>query len=232
MKLILNKKPQNPTIIQGFPSVGLVSTLTTKFLLDHLDVEEIGHIESEEILPLTAIHNSKVINPITIFYNKKYNLIIVQSLTEVNGHEWQLAETMLDLAKSVSAKEIVVIESIPSQTQEIHLSYFSNKNKLQIKPVEEGIVMGTTAALLLKAKSFPVTCIFAEAHSQFPDSESAAKVVECLDNYLKMKLDFKPLLDQAKEFEMKLKEMIQKQQSSIARSAKTLQQKEDVAYIG
>ena len=186
MKFILNKKPKRPVIIQGFPSIGLVSTITTKFLIDHLDVEEIGHIESEHIVPLTAIHKSKVVNPITIYYNKKYNLVIVQSLTEIAGSEWELAATMLDLAAAMDAKEIVVVEGMPSHAQnEINLYYFSNAGKMKNKQMSEGIIMGTTAALLLKAKDFPVTCIFAEAHSQLPDSEAAAKVVKALDDYLK-----------------------------------------------
>ena len=70
MKFVLTKKPKNPTIVLGFPSMGLVSTIATKFLIDHLDVEEIGHIESEHIVPLTAIHKGKVVNPITIAKSK------------------------------------------------------------------------------------------------------------------------------------------------------------------
>src|SRR3989338_6879747 len=229
MKLILTKKPKSPIIIQGFPSLGLVSTITTKFLLDHLDTEQIGHVESEKILPLTAIHNSQVVYPITIYYNKKYNLVIVQSLTEVTGHEWKLAQTMLELGKTLTAKEIVVIESMPTHEQKINLFYYSNKSKLKLKPISEGIVMGTTAALLLTAKQFPVTCIFAEAHSQLPDSESAAKVVEFLDSYLKLKIDFKPLLEAAKKFEDNLKQFIEKQQSSMAGMPK--QKEDDVSYM-
>ncbi len=211
MKLILTKKVKNPTIIQGFPSMGLVSTITTKFLIDHLDVEEIGHIESKYLMPLTAIHESKVVNPITIYYNKKYNIIIIQSLTEVTGHEWDLADSILELAKTVSAKEIIVVEGMPSKDKTaINLFYFSNKNKMKLKELTEGIVMGTTAALLLKAKAFPISCIFAEAHSQLPDSESAAKVVEALDAYLKVKLDYKPLLAAARKFETDLKAVMEK----------------------
>src|SRR3989344_8813224 len=118
MKYILKEKPKNVTIVQGLPSIGLVSTITIKYLLDHLDVKELGHIESEHIVPLTAIHKSKIVNPITLYYNKKYNLIIVQSLTEVTGHEWNLADVLMELAKSVAAKEIIVVEGIPSRTKE------------------------------------------------------------------------------------------------------------------
>ncbi len=211
MKLILNKRPKNVTIIQGFPSFGLVSTIAIKFLIDHLDVEEIGSIDSERITPLTVIHKGKVISPITLFYNKKHNLLIIQSLTEVNGSEWDLSSTILDLAKSVEAKELVVLESKPSQQGTLEVYYYSTKNKLKwLKEIKEGIVMGTTAATLLKSQELPITCLFAEAHSQLPDSESAAKVIDVLNKYLSMKVDYKPLLETAKKFEESLKQYMSK----------------------
>jgi len=231
MKFILNKKPKSPIIIQGFPSIGLVSTIATKFLIDHLDVEEIGHIESEHIVPLTAIHKGKVVNPITLFYNKKYNIIVVQSLTEVTGYEWELASTMVEIAKTLAAKEVIVLESMPSHEENLDVYYFSNKNKVKdVKELKEGIVMGTTAALLLKAKEIPVTCIFAEAHSQLPDSESAAKVVRALDGYLGLKIDYAPLIEAARKFEASLKQYLEK--TKQAAQVTTQKEQKELSYIG
>ena len=231
MKFILNKKPKSPIIIQGFPSIGLVSTIATKFLIDHLDVEEIGHIESEHIVPLTAIHKGKVVNPITLFYNKKYNIIVVQSLTEVTGYEWELASTMVEIARTLAAKEVIVLESMPSHEENLDVYYFSNKNKVKdVKELKEGIVMGTTAALLLKAKEIPVTCIFAEAHSQLPDSESAAKVVRALDGYLGLKIDYAPLIEAARKFEASLKQYLEK--TKQAAQVTTQKEQKELSYIG
>ncbi len=231
MKCVLTKKPKNPIIIQGFPSVGLVSTIASKFLIDHLDVEEIGYIESEQITPLTAIHKSKIVNPITLFYNKKYNLIIIQSLTDVTGYEWDLASTITDLGRSLGVKELIILESMPPQQGDLDIYYFSNKRKLKLKELKEGIVVGTTAALLLKAKEIPVTCLFAEAHSQLPDSEAAARVVGALNNYLGMKVDCKPLLETAKKFEINLKQYIERAKENN-RVAAMKESKEDTDYFG
>ncbi len=233
MKFVLNKKPKNPIIIQGFPSMGLVSTIVTKFLTDHLDVEEIGHIESNYILPLTAIHKSKVINPITIFYNKKYNLVIIQSITEVAGHEWEISKVIFEIAKQLTAKEIIVVEGIPSQSEQIKLYYSSTnpKIKLNLTPLNEGIIMGVTAAMLLKGNKVPVTCLFAEAHSQLPDSESAAKVITALNTYLKINVDSKPLLEAAKKFEMNLKMMMEKTKENAGIADKK-EERDATSYIG
>ncbi|MBS3168405.1 proteasome assembly chaperone family protein [Candidatus Woesearchaeota archaeon] len=233
MKPILHKKPQKPIIIQGFPGFGLVSTISIKFLLEHLEVEEIGSIESEHLAPLTAIHKGKVLSPITLFYNQKYNLVIIQALTEVTGYEWELAETLTNIARSLDAKEIITLESTPSHEGTMEVYYFSNKNKIKnLKPVEESIIMGTTAAFLLKCKDLPSTCIFAEAHSQLPDSESAAKVVESLSSYLGFKIDTKPLLEQARKFEVSLRHYMQKAKKGAVPKMSIEEKKEQTNYFG
>lgn len=233
MKYYLSDKPKKVTIIQGSPSLGLVSTIAIKYMLDHLDTKEIGYIESENILPLTAIHKGKIVNPISLYYNKKHNLVLVQSITEITGLEWQLADTIHALARELKAKEIMTIEGMPPHEKEkINIYYYSQKKKIkQVKPLEEGIVMGATAALLLRSRDIPVTCLFAEAHSQLPDSEAAAKVVEALNTYLGTKVDSAPLLEAAKKFEANLKQFIEKTKDRAQLSSQ-INPKKEMNYIG
>ncbi|MBU1854202.1 MAG: PAC2 family protein, partial [Nanoarchaeota archaeon] len=70
-------------------------------------------------------------------------------------------------------------------------------------------------------------CIFAETHSALPDSKAAAKVIEVLDKYLGLKVDYKPLLKQAEEFENKLKNMIQQTSKTTEESDKKY-----MSYLG
>ncbi len=226
MDYILTKKPTGVKIITGFPSIGLVATIATKFLTDHLEVEVIGHLISEKILPLTAIHKGKVVDPLTLYYNKKHNVVILQSLTEVAGLEWEIADAILKLAKELNAKEIIVLESIPSVKEEINLFSISKNKIAGTEVLKEGIIMGLTATLLLKSTE-NISCIFAETHSNLPDSEAAAKVVEVLDNYLKMPIDYKPLLEQAKKFESSLKQYIEK-----SKEMGDNKQKRELSYFG
>jgi predicted ATP-grasp superfamily ATP-dependent carboligase len=233
MKLILEKKPKKPTMIHGSPNFGLVSTITIKFLLDHLDTEEIGSIESEHLTPLTAIHKGKLVKPISLFYNSKYNLLLVQSLSEAAGFEWELAETLVDLAKTVDAKEVITLESTPGHEEKTSLFYYSQKNKVKgIEPIKESLIMGTTAAFLLKGKELNSTCIFAEAHSQLPDSEAAAKVIETLNSHLGLQVDTKPLLEQARKFELSLRNYMQKMKKPVMQKMPDDDKKETTNYFG
>ena len=236
MKINLKKKPKNVTILEGFPGFGLIGTITTEFLLEHLNVELIGSILINDLPPVVAIHETKLMQPVGIYYNKTHNLVIFHVVTNVQGNEWQLAEATIEVAKKLNAKEFLSIEGVGSINpgESTNIFFYSNKlanvkrfEKIKVPVLKEGIVMGVTAALLVEAGDFPLSCIFAEAHSQLPDSKAAAKVMEVLDAYLNLKVDYKPLLKQAEKFEEKLKNIMQQSKvSEIERDKKRM------SYVG
>ena len=115
MQIKLWKKPKNPIIIEGFPGFGFVSTIATEFLIKHLNAKRIGRIFSKNLTPMAAIHNSEVIDPLEIYYDKKYNLIIVRALANISGAEWEIADVIMDLAKDLKAKEIISLEGISGE---------------------------------------------------------------------------------------------------------------------
>lgn len=236
MRIKLSKRPKNPTIIQGFPGFGLVSTIATEFLIDHLKTEQIGKIEMPTLPAMIAVHEGRVIEPIGIFYNKKYNIIIVHVVSSTTGLEWKLGDAVVELAKELKAKEIISLEGIgsteplPDSRAYYYASDEARKKALSTiaQPLKEGIIMGLTGVLMLRAeKVLPISCIFAEAHSEMPDSKAAAKVIEMLDKYLGLKIDYKPLLQQAEKFEEKLKQLLTK-----TKEMSEEQRKKKLSYLG
>lgn len=235
MELKLSKKPKNATIIEGFPGFGLVGTIVTEYLINHLETEMIGKITNEESPVMVAIHNETIVEPLGIFYNKRYNLVIVHAVTPVSGIEWQLAGQLNKLAKMLNAKEIISIEGVGRKggVSKAGVFFYSGKKqkkhklaKSGTKPLREGIILGVTGSLLLKADA-PLTCIFAETFSELPDSNAAARTIQVLDNYLNLKVDVKPLLKQAKDFEKKLKSLM-----SQGKEAQEISEKKRMQYVG
>ncbi|MAG16200.1 hypothetical protein CMO88_04015 [Candidatus Woesearchaeota archaeon] len=236
MEIILRKKPKNPTIMQGFPGIGMVGAIAAEFLIQHLDTELIGKILVDKTPPLVAVHDGKLIEPFSIYYNKKYNLIIIHSIIATPGAEWQLADAVVALANDLNAKEIISLEGIGSTTpgNSIKTLYFTRSKtmerllkKAKLEPLNEGIIMGQTSALLVKADITPVSCIFAETHSNLPDSKAAAEIIKVLDSILGLKIDYKPLLKVAAQFEEKFKDIIVQSEK-----AKDLQSKKQMSYVG
>lgn len=237
MKITLDKIPKRPTVIEGFPGHGLVSTIVTGYLVDHLKTETIGSIWLSDLKPIVAIQKSEVINPLEIFYNEEYNLIIVQSLTGASGVEWKVADAMVELCKKVKAREVISIEGIPANNlnDSPKTYYYSSQINLKrkfenlgIEKVGSGIVIGVTAALMLKLpKTVPSSCIFVEARTGLPDSKSAAKIIKVLDRYLGLKVNYRPLLKKAKDFEDNLQKVLSKTQE-----AHKQQRVKDLSYLG
>jgi len=216
MKIELTKKPRKPTIIGGFPGFGLVGMIATEYLINHLDTKEIGRIWSNKLPPIVAIQNSELVQPLQIFYNKKHNLVIVQGLAAMHGSEWEISEAVATLASDLKAKEIITLEGVGAAEGGDALYAYSTdakKRKILAKsftPMTKGIIVGITGALLVSTMDKnPTVCFLAETTSGLPDSKAASKLIEALDKYLGLGVDYKPLLKQAQLFEDKLKGILQ-----------------------
>ena len=236
MEVNLWKKPKNCTIIEGFPGFGLVGTIASEFLIEHLETEQIGKILFNDMPAMVAIHEKKIVEPLGIFYNQKHNIVILHAITAATHYEWGMAETVAKLASDLQAKEIISLEGVGSaeDSQDTRVFYYSSNEKVSksfekagIEALKEGIIIGVTGAILLRVDKVPVSCRFAETHSNLPDSKAAARVVEALDKYLGMNLDYKPLLEQAQKFEEKLKTILKKSQE-----AQEISDSKKLSYLG
>ena len=236
MEIILKEKPKSPIIIQGFPGIGMVGAIAAEFLIQHLETKLVGKIIVDKTPPLIAVHEGRLIEPYSIYYNKKYNLLIIHSIVATPGSEWQIADSIVALANELKAAQIISLEGIGSSDGKntSKTFYYSNSARLEkvlqkanIESLKEGIIMGQTSALLSKADITPISCIFAETHTNLPDSKAAAELIKALDVILDLKIDYKPLLKIAAQFEEKFRGIMMQSEK-----AKDLQSKKQMSYVG
>ncbi|MFT4312748.1 MAG: proteasome assembly chaperone family protein [Candidatus Woesearchaeota archaeon] len=231
MHIHLEQYPEKPNIVGGFPTLGLIGTITTEFLLEHLETVKIGRVVFEKAQPMIAIHKGKIIDPIGIYYNKKHNLVIVHVIAKLDGLEWDIANILIELAKQLDAWQVICLEGvIDAQATEPKIYYYTTHQEgsiTQAKPLEEGIVMGVSGALMTKAKDLNITAYFATTHSQLPDSNAAAAVIQVLDANLGLQVDPHPLEEQAVVFEKKLKMLMENSQKSLSEK-----EKKSMSYVG
>ncbi len=213
------KNLHSPTIIEGFPGFGFVSTIVTQYLIEHLNAKPVGKIISNKLVPIAAVHNEDIIYPLEIFYDKKTNILILQALTPVEGIEWEIADTLIELAKKVKAKQIISLEGINSKTGTDNTFFYTNQKNIgfqdkdiDLRPLKEGVVIGVAGALLIKSTEtkIPFYSFFAETRTSLPDNKAAAEIIKVLDKHLNLIIDYKPLLKKAKEFEEKIKSLSSK----------------------
>ena len=213
MRIELSSRPNEPTIIVGFPGVGLVGPIVTEFLIDHMKTEQIGKFLYDELPAMVPIHKGKLVDPMSVHYSAKHNTLIVYTILNLKKYEWKVAAEIAKLASDLHAKEILCIDGATAvgEAGEIIYAYGNPQlTTLGAKPMEESVIMGISGALLLSAKN--VNCIFATSQSEMPDSKAAAEVVKFLDKYMGLEVDYQPLLEQAKMFEDKIKTLMTKGQ--------------------
>jgi len=211
---------KQPIIIEGFQGVGLVGTLAAQYLAQKNNFDQIGYVDSEGIPPLALLVNGEVRNPIKIFSNKERSIIIIESeLSIPRKIIYELSEELAKWAKKIKAKEIVCLEglSVPESERDYEILGMSTDKKTMdnmikkgVKPLMNGILIGMSAALLLKAKehNIPATCLMVESRTQFPDGLAAAAMLEELGKIYDFEIDTTDLKNQANAFERKMQKVL------------------------
>lgn len=231
---LLRKIKKNPIVIEGFPGFGLIGSIVTEFLVGHLSCEKLGNHYFEDLQASIAIHEGKLVEPVAVYYNERFNIVILHSIAAAPEIDWKAADFVLDVCEKVKARELICIEGVGSGNgSKGRTFFFTNENKkaeelkaLGLQPLKEGIIMGVTSAILLKDDQ-AVTCIFGEAESNMPDNLAAARIVEVLDKILGLNVDPKPLKESAKQFEDKFKQILSQMQNASDEKDKKM-----LSYVG
>jgi len=207
----IDKRIRPKVAIIAFPSFGLVGNIALEFLKEHLKTEKIGRLFLDEMAPLIVVHNNHFVEPISFHYNEKYKILLIEGINKVSGLENKIANRIADFVHRFNVKEIITLDGVPGIGNSVYYYSKHKKDVLEkknIKLLDNGIIFGMTASLILKLNN--VVSLFAEANSELPDSNAAARIVKVLDDYLGLNVDYEPLFEQAKNFEKKIKDILSK----------------------
>jgi len=225
------KDISNALVIVSFPTVGLISTIVANFVVTNLKLEHIASMVSEDFYPAAIVENGRPTSPVRIYAGDHVcgrdgecdQLVVITSELPIRASAFHsMADKILEWCKKRGCKVIVTLEGVNSQekleddTIKVYNVCSNGKasdylKALEVKALENGMVSGLSGILLYKAnmQDYPVISLLAEAHSDFPDSRSAAKVLTLLDKMVpQIKMDPEPLLKQAKMIEEQVKKSI------------------------
>jgi len=222
----------NSMLIVAFPTVGLVSLIAGRFVVDALDLEEIGSIESPYNTPATVIHKGIPLPPVRIYAGKKTcgpngtcsQLVVI--LSEFMP-AWEMmnpmAEAILLWARQNRCKYIVTLEGTNAVGEKSSsnpkvfglgstLAMRELLKKYEIEESEEGLITGVTGVLLYKSVQLKldVLSLLSEVHVSYPDSRGAGRLLEKLNLLLpEIKIDPEPLYKEAETIEHMIQKFMQ-----------------------
>jgi uncharacterized protein len=214
---------KDATVIAGFPSIGLVSTIAANYLIDALNLKQIGCVTSSQFPALSVVHTGEPLSPVRIYagaqpggkkivvfvseFKPKPNLI--NSISEVIMH-WALEkncnllmspEGMVVEGKSPEGEQDVEAYAIGS-TEDARRALIEKK----IPQFKNGIIAGVSGVLLNlgKQQNFNVISILAEAHPNYPDAKAAAAAINVMGLLMGVEINVTPLYEESERIEKQL----------------------------
>lgn len=211
------------TVIAGFPSIGLVSTIVANYLIDALGLKQIGAIDSPFFPTLSVVHTGEPLSPVRIYGGTLANgqkiAVFVSEFKPKPNLINAISDTIMIWAKKKDCKLLIspegmVVEGKSSEDEMIVDAYAigSTENAramLQAKNIPQfknGIIAGVSGVLLNKGKheKFDVISILAEAHPNYPDARAAASAINVIGVIIGVEINVGPLYDEAERIEKQL----------------------------
>ncbi len=215
------------TVIDGFPSVGLVSSIAANYIINALKLEQIAIMDSPYFPTVSLIRDSKPYNPVRIYASRKKgpsNEQIVVFISEFQPPPnliKPIASAILDWSEDqrcsllVSPEGLVldIEEGEQGEAEEVYgIASTERSRKILenagISGFEEGVITGVAGVLLNEGKrrDFDVITLLAEAHPDYPDARAAGNIIKLLDKmFLHIDIDPQPLFAEAEKIENEIK---------------------------
>ncbi|MEM4728455.1 MAG: PAC2 family protein [Thermoplasmata archaeon] len=216
-------------VVEGFPSVGLVSTLAANYLVEQLKLPKIGCIHSRYLPVTSIIRGGEPNHPVRIYGDKRLVVFLSEFRPPAELVD-PLVDAILDWTSEAGCGIIISAEGLPIaegyQPEKINTYGVGSTPRMRellrknaIPELSEGIITGISGVLLNEGARLDrdVLCLIADAHESYPDARSAAKLVEAIDALLpQIKLDTTPLYEEAERMEAEIKKALKSVQKTLA----------------
>ena len=211
------------TVIAGFPSIGLVSTIVANYLIDALGLRQIGALNSPHFPTLSVVHTGEPLSPVRIYggtlgSGEKIAVFVSEFKPKPNLIN-SLSNSILDWVQKKKCKLLIspegmVVEGKSSEGDGAVDAYAigsteNARKTLQLKNIPQfknGIIAGVSGVLLNKGKheNFDVISILSEAHPNYPDARAAASAINVIATVVGVDINVGPLYDEAERIEKQL----------------------------
>jgi uncharacterized protein len=211
------------TVIAGFPSIGLVSTIAANYLIDALNLNQIGCVTSAQFPALSVVHTGEPLSPVRIYageqgYNKKIVVFVSEFKPKPNLIN-SISETIMKWANEKECKLLISPEGMVVEGKSVQggmdveaYAIGSTENarsmllEKKIAQFKNGIIAGVSGVLLNigKQQNFNVISILAEAHPNYPDAKAAAAAINVMALLMGIEINVTPLYEQSERIEKQL----------------------------
>jgi len=231
VKITVEKlESKNPTIICGFPGMGLVGNIVVQYLIDQFDMKPCGYIDSRLFPPIAIIYSGIVKTPVRIYEDASRKVVVVFSDIPIDPLiSGEVGRTVIGWAKDLDPKEIISIAGLAT-TGEEHRVFGAaataqdlEKIKGHAQVFEVGTISGVPGVIMNECQNnnIPAICMLGETRGANPDPRAAAEVVKALAEIYSWDIKIDALIKEADQIEQMLHKLSEQIGEAEARPSKS-----------
>ena len=210
---------KSPVVFAGFVGAGLVGPLAVGYMIDKLEMEEIGYLRSKHLPAATVFMQGRLRHPFRLYANHNGTIcaIICEITLRMEGL-YDIVSGILDWAEKNGSHEIVILDGVASTTHDDKAFCAAEEDLCRvmeandIKMIPQGFITGVAGGLLnecLVRKIQGVT-LLVRANDKNPDPLAAATLVEAVNKAYHMNIDTTSLRKEKKRIGVDFKELSDK----------------------
>ncbi len=222
---------RDAVVIDGFPSVGLVSSIVANYLIALLKLEYIAVMDSDAFPTLSLIRNGEPLGPARIYARSEVRpgeqqVVVISTELQPSANLLRdVGTAIMDYAIAQKCKLIISAGGLLIEREEgaspeeeggeiavYGIGSTESAQELLLKadaePFVEGVISGTAGVLLNEGRrrGFDVITLLAEAKPDTADARASALILAAIDQMvLHMNLNVEPLCKEAERLEAQLK---------------------------
>ncbi len=210
---------KSPIVIAGFVGPGLAGPLAVGYIIEKLNMQEIGYLHSKYLPPSTVFIQGRLRHPFRVYSNKKGNIcaIICEVTLRADGL-YNIASILLDWAQTKGCKELVILDGVASEEHD-NQTFCAAEEDLcrimqdkQISMISQGFITGIPGSILNECiiRKIRAITLLVKASNTKPDPLAAATLIDSLCRVYGFAVDTSELRQRREKIGSDFKELSEK----------------------
>jgi len=210
---ITHETKASETLLAGFSAFGLAGLTAVDYVVDHLDLEETGHVTAGSLPSITPFENGRPRHHSRLFSRPDLDVtVLVNELFVPVLAADPFADAVLSWTEGADVDEIAVLSGVPvAHGPEDHRTFHvatddyreHRLDGVEIPPMGNGFLDGVNASLMARGldSDLGVGVFVTPVHAQTPDVEAALRLVDAVRSVYGLDIDTADLEGFAAEIE-------------------------------
>jgi len=208
---------KSPIIFAGFVGAGLAGPLAAGYIIEKLEMHEIGYMRSKYLPPSTVFIRGRLRHPFRFYSNKQGTIcaIICEITLRMEGI-YDIVNAILDWAKKNGSNEIVILDGVASKEPHDKKAYCAAEEDLcrlmaekEISMIPQGFITGIPGGILNECliREIQGVALLVKANPKMPDPLASCTLVEAVNRMYEMNIDITDLQKEEQKIGADFKEL-------------------------